>query len=754
MKYCPFVSWRTFIIIYIICLQISCAKDADLLSEYVINDTIAVEKEINFEKAIKIPSDFDWSNISDEYENQVLEINGAFDLKGQNIVLPSNVTLYFNEGHFENGTIEGDETFIYSDTGEPIVTDASFTGTYENEYVMPYWFGAVMDGVTDDRAAFVETLAYADSLGLKVLVDKDIFLDVEETGTKSIFLEDNTWIEGVNDARIIVNNLLSPAFIIALTKNITIRNVNILYDQTYDAGFGWNSNTHSANQVQLANYLTANHNIIFNSSAPISRSPIAYRATLFMSGGENITLENISFKSKGETADKFMQWAIKFKEEYAPNQTIHNGEGLTLVTKNIKLRDVVLDGVIMGIQGVVNDFYSIGLRSYRYSDLQDASGNNIGGNGIGGDYWMHPPHLFYFNSDSSVNNISNEIKIIDTIDYGIYIGTENVRGSNGYCHSLKLVNHVENVFVDNYASYRRDGLGDWGGITNGVFKNIYAESTIGIFDPDYKFNSLRFVGELNNTTITNMTLKDLSNKVSIYPMDYLWGNGVTMDNVNIFVNELNNLGAGPFGISGSNNTVINTSLSIENHTSLEDFRAVIFQDDNTLAQGENNYYEIKINGWRSIDEQPIEKSIRVLLANSDNTNTNYARIIDTENNFVVEQSNNVRKDFWTKIELVTLGNGTSQKMNIEIPNGFKLQKLTASTVENLIPDIEITFGTSNNQKDNLLQRVSKTIGVSSQTFNDETNLGGLKPIYLYANKDFENIGKIEVELEFKRITEY
>jgi len=745
---------RFLIGLSIIFLQISCAKDADLLSEYVINDTAEDSQNQVPKNIIKIPSDFDWNNIPDDYANSVFEINDHFDLNGEVIELPANVTLYFDEGQLENGTVEGDDTLISSASSEPIVEEVTFTGTYGNEYVRPHWFGAVMDGVTDDREAFVETLAYADSLNLKVLVDRDMFLDVEETGTKSIFLEDNTWIEGANDARIIVNNLLSPAFIIALTKNITIKNLNILYDQTYDTTFGWDVNTHYSNQMQLEHYLTARHNIIFNSSTPLSRSPIAFRAVLFMSGGENVILENVSFKSKGQTADKFIQWAVKFKEEFGANQTVVNGNGVTQVPKKIVFKNVLLDGIIMGIQGIVDDFYSIELKSYRYSDLQDVSGNNIGGAGVGGDYWMPPPHLFYINSDSSTDFISKNIQILNTVDYGNYIGSDLVRGSNGYCHSLKLVNDLENVVVDNYKSYRRDGLGDWGGITNGVFRNIYAESRMEIFNPDYKFNSLRFVGELNNTTITNMTLKDLSNKVSIYPMDYVWGNGVTMDNVNIFVNELNNSGAGPFGISGLNNTVINSSLSIESHTSLEDFRAVIFQDDNTLVNGENNYYEIEVNGWRSIDEQPIEKSIRVLLANSDNTNTNYARIIDTENNLVIEQTDNVRKDVWTKFEVVTLENGTSQKLDLEIPYGFKLLKLTASTVENLIPDIEITLGISSSQKDNLLQRVSKTIGVSSQTFNDETYVSGLKPIYLYANKEFGNIGKIEVEIEFIRISEY
>ncbi len=732
----------------------SCAKDADLLSEYVVNDIAENSENQTPKDTIKIPSNFDWNNIPDDYANSVFEIIDHFDLNGEVIELPANVTLYFDEGQLENGTVEGDDTLISSDSRESIVDDVTFTGTYENDYVMPYWFGAVMDGVTDDRAAFVETLAYADSLGLKVLVDKDIFLDVEETGTKSIFLEDNTWIEGADDARIIINNLYSPAFIIALTKNITLKNLTFLYDQSYDSTFGWNISMHNENQYQLANYLTNHHNIIFQSSFPVSRSPISYRAALFIAGGENLNFDNITLKSKGETADKFIQWAIKFKEEFSANQTIVNDSGITQVPNSIILNNITLDGIIMGIQGIVEDFHSLGLKSFRYSDVQDYNGNNIGGKGIGGDFWMPPPHLFYLNSDSSINYKTKNVEIINTVDYGNYIGAESVRGINGYCHSLKLVDEIEDITVENYYSYRRDGLGDWGNITNGIFNNIYAESKLDIFNPLHKFNSLRFVGDLTNVNITNLTLKDISEKLTVYPLDHLWGNNVTMDGVDVYVNELGNTGGGPFGISGSNNTVVNSSLNIEDHASLDNFTSVIFNDDVTLNQGLNNYYDISVNGWRSIDEQPMEKCVRVLLANSGNFNSNYAKINDVANDYVLEQIDNVRKDIWTKKEELFLGSDTRQKMDLEIPYGYKLHKIEARTVENLTSDIIVTVGTNSSEKDNLLRTISNNIGISYHTFLDDEAIGGVKPIYVYGSKSFGGIGKIIFTLQFVRMSDY
>lgn len=751
MKYCPIVSWRTFIIIYIICLQISCAKDADLLSEYVINDTNAVEKGINFENAIKIPIDFDWSNIPDEYENQVLEINGAFDLKGQNIVLPVNVTLYFNEGHFENGTIEGDETFIYSDTGEPIVTDASFTGTYENEYVKPHWFGAVMDGVTDDRDVFVETLAYADSLGLRILIEKDIFLDVEETGTKSIFLEDNTWIEGVNGSRIIVNNLLSPAFIVALAENITLKNITIFYDQNYDANYGYDSQMAISNSTQIENYLVENRGLIFNGQDPVWRGQVNFRYTILLEAAKNVLFDNVKMIAKGSTADSFMVGAIKLKEEYSANQIISNNSATTSICNNIYFKNLVIDGAIMGIQGIVDNLTIDGLKSYRYSDVQSSDGNLIGGK----NYWMPPPHLIYLNSDSSIDYSCKNINILNSIDYGNYIGSTNVRATvSGYCNSLKLVDSLENVVVENYKSYRRDGLGDWGGIKNGLFNNIYAESRIEVFNSDYKFSSLRFLNPLENVSISNLTIKDVSEYLEIYPMNYSLGNNVTMDAVNVVVNKLNNTVAGPFGISGSNNSVINSKLIINNHVSTENYSAIIYHDNKTLEEGENNYYDIEVKGWRPLGNEPAEKSPRVLLANSKNTNSNYAKINDLDNNFLIEQIDNIKKDAWTKSKLVSLNNSTAQNVNLDIPSGYKLSRIRASIEEGILNDVQITLGTSETQKANILYSISNSANFLSRNFVDGDVIEGPKSIYLFSNKKFENTGKINIEIELERYTSY
>ena len=169
-------------------------------------------------------------------------------------------------------------------------------------------------------------------------MEKNIFLDVEETGTKSIFFEDNTWIEGANDIKIIYNNLYSPAFIIALSKNVTIKNIEFLYDQTYDAKASPNDSGRNAlNITQINRYLTTHRNITLTQTNNVWRGPSLYMATLLIEAATGVNLENVKFKAKGETADTFIPWVIKFKEQYTTDQTVTNGVGDTDVTRDVKL---------------------------------------------------------------------------------------------------------------------------------------------------------------------------------------------------------------------------------------------------------------------------------------------------------------------------------------------------------------------------------------------------------------------------------
>jgi hypothetical protein len=749
------MSTTLLLVISMLFCGTSCKNDDELFTEAV----LLAEEEItiDLENAIVIPEDFDWTNIPETYKDSILDIQFDFDFNDETIELPEDITLYFSTGSFSNGELTGDNTTVISQTKYQVFDDIDLAGSYdEDQYLMPYWFGAVMDGVTDDRDVFVETLDQATNITGKVMIDKDIFLDVEETGAKSIFLDDNAWIEGDSDANIIINNLLSPAFYLVLVDNVTMKNFTFLYDNSYNASYEISTSDNGKNQQQLEDYLSEVNNIIFNSTNPLFKGSNCFRSILSIEGSEDILLENVNFKAKGDTANTFIQWVIKFKEQYSSNQTINDESyGTTEIPKNITLSNITLDGTIMGIQGNVEYLTVTNLNSYRYSDMQNADGSYLGAYDGVDTYNFPPPHLFYLNTDTALNDhYPNNIELYNIVDYGNYIGTEETRGASGYCNSLKMVGQVENVLVDTYSSYRRDGLGDLGNITNGTFKNMYAENYSDIFDASLQFKSLRFVGDINNTTIDNLVLKDLSEVAEIYPLDFTSGDSNSFNNIQVYVNEFNSSSTGVYGIFGSNNTILNSSLTIENHTVETTYQAVIYHDEDTLENGTNNYYDITVNGWRTIDEDSYGLKCRVMLANSSNTNTNYAKITDVTNNMVSEQVDNVLTDSWTRSEIVELGSGTSQELEINIPNGYLLESISVNTIEDLAEDVEISIGTSAYEKTNLLSTVSKTVGIVSSVLNETTAQTGTRSIYLFSDSDFDNTGSIEVTLVLTLESEY
>ena len=700
-----------------------------------------------------IPQDFDWENIPLDYSDSVWEIRYDFDFAGQTIILPANVTVRFNGGVLENGTLRGDAALIESNSENQLFEELTLEGSFKSEYLKPQWFGAAMNDATDDREDFVETLDQAENIGAKVLVDRNMFLDLEETGKKSIFLADNTWLEGANDAHIRINNLLSPAFYMALTKNITITNVTFLYDQQYDAAFGWSYDSNTLNIKQLRGYLTDSHNIIFNGVNPIWRGPILFRSTFVIDGGENIEFKNVEFIAKGQTADKFIQMAIKLKEEYIPNQKVENETEPTKIPKNISLENITLDGVIMGVQGIVDTFVSKGMKSHRYSDAQNADGNYIGMYN-GKDYDFPPPHLIYLNHDDAKKLKSKNIIITKTYDYGEYVGTEKVRGLTGvnigYCNSLKLVEDIDNVKVDDYKSYRRDGFADIGDLSNSSFNNIYAEYDSQIFDISMRFVSLRFVGVLKNVSFNNITLKDNAPKCKIYPIDISYGDYVSIDNLQLYVKESGINSNGPFSIFGSNNSIKNSGLHIEKHTASKDYLGLIFLDENTSNNGTNNFYDVDVTGWRNFSEGALNQNMNLTFLSDSNLNSNFAKITDIDHDFIIQEESGTKKINWSRTELVELGNGDVHQMQMQIPHGFSISHIEAETLESLTNGITVSVGSSMGKKDNILSKVSSSVGaILKDGIEDSSSLE--QRIYLFGDSDFNNKGKIKISIELIRI---
>ena len=78
-----------------------------------------------------IPLAFDWQNIPEDYSNSIWEIRYDFDLAGQSIILPENVTIRFNGGVLGNGTLRGDQSIIETKTENQIFDDLDLKGSFK-----------------------------------------------------------------------------------------------------------------------------------------------------------------------------------------------------------------------------------------------------------------------------------------------------------------------------------------------------------------------------------------------------------------------------------------------------------------------------------------------------------------------------------------------------------------------------------------------------------------------------------------------
>ena len=84
--------------------------------------------------------------------NTIYHIQYDYDLNGQTITLPAGCVLEFDGGSLTNGTLVGNKTLVNAGACK-IFNGITFAGTYINELCYVEWFGAVGDGVADDRAA-------------------------------------------------------------------------------------------------------------------------------------------------------------------------------------------------------------------------------------------------------------------------------------------------------------------------------------------------------------------------------------------------------------------------------------------------------------------------------------------------------------------------------------------------------------------------------------------------------------------------
>lgn len=421
----------------------------------------------------------------------------------------------------------------------------------------------VCDGVTDDSKGLAKAFAAAKNGAFTLDIDCPLYFHIGMDIARPIFIDSGTSVNFKGNGLIIVDNVLVPAFVIANSSDINLSNwkvkyvggipINELTGGYYNDGVWVPASERDPAGVFFALYtlkdwLLKNRNIsMAKALIPLWTGFLDPAAILYLRGDtSNVKISNMTlFVDESTGADKFIPIAFSLNPGETNNQTLSDAAPLSKpyieVPHDISFENISLDGYYFGWHGSGQNITIKDTKAFRYSDLQDSSGGQIGG--VGG--WFPPPHLFYFNTQPNWDHsLDNDKFIIDnTLDYGVRLGLARDKGGNapiaGHAVSLKMQGN--NSLVNNYTSNRPDGFMDVLLSDNLTVQNVTANYDSSFIN--YTLPAFRFTQNGNhNIRFENISLSDNAFFTYIDPLRGCDGD----DNTNIvFVNakfKVNNWG--------------------------------------------------------------------------------------------------------------------------------------------------------------------------------------------------------------------
>jgi len=390
--------------------------------------------------------------------------------------------------------------------------------------------------VTDDSEGVAEAFAATKNNAFILEVDCPVYMHVGLDVTRTVWVDHGTHVDFSPAGLLIVDNVLIPSFVIADTHDVRLTNWNMKYvgsvpiDQTtngyYDDG-NWVPvaklipSTYF-NDVLLTQWLASHRNVTFTWPSRAKWAGSADDSAIFYLTGNtsDIDVENMHvWVPKSASGDHYIPMVFAFTPTQASDQTVTIDTPLMqpyyAVPSNLTFSGITLDGTYFGFQGSAQNMSISNVVSYRYGDLQDANGGNVGGIGD----WFAPPHLFYLNYDPNGDPslFNQNITIKNVIDYGERVGAPRDTTS-GNCYSLKL-GSIHGA-VSNYASFRPDGLMDVLPSTDLTLSDLTASYDSSFLHGAYPM--IRFpMGPYHGVTFTNVKLQDTAQSTSDAPV---WGN--------------------------------------------------------------------------------------------------------------------------------------------------------------------------------------------------------------------------------------
>lgn len=512
-------------------------------------------------------------------------------------------------------------------TGPTGPTGPAGTSVADLVYLSAYP-GVDPTGATDSRAAVNSALQSIAGTNKTLIWDCQIYINIGSNANAPIFVASGTNVQFSPTGILYSDGLGLPTFCFINCHDCTWKDVQFQYcaglapsANGIGSQFSYGaiaapsgatsgtvpSNASGFNTTQLTAYLTANSGNTFTSGGTALWAGPTNASAVFMIRGNSYRLYFTGSKSRffvpdGVLACYFIptlftmdaQWNVGLTG--ITSSTVASAANTT-VPSEIYFNNVTIDGCLMGIVGSPSSWQSNNLVGNRYSDLQDASGGNVGGAGTP----YSPPHLIYTIS----NFVGTQTKVYNTQDNGIYVGTATRRSTtSGYINSLKCSPHNGSVCVG-YTSLRPDG--GWDIVTDsfgggGDFRGMYIrhDTSQGSGNFAVRFPASPPLIDVN----VSLEALDVAAVPQAFPIN---GDGTLTNTGNnlsykVTVQDWPNTGTYStlypgFGTGGNNNKV-SMELIMLNCTSAQTLRGSLCNQGNTLATASD--YRLIVVGWRQV----------------------------------------------------------------------------------------------------------------------------------------------------------
>ncbi|MCK1616112.1 hypothetical protein IVA96_05430 [Bradyrhizobium sp. 159] len=401
-------------------------------------------------------------------------------------------------------------------------------------------------------AAFSDAKNHAFTL----VVDCPVYVHVGSDISRPIFVEDGTSVRFVGNGLFITDNVFIPTWVIANSSQIDLRDWRVKYigqlpvdpdtkgyvaNGTFVPMKGKYQPAGAFHDMILTPWLTANRGIRFDRTSGTVTSPwpgpTGTSAVFYILGTTNsVKIDGMKiFVPERADGAHFVPvcflTTVGFKSNQVITAAVPIDANSAALPSEIEVSNLELDGTYMGWLGSLKSSHFRNIRSFRYGDLQDDEGENVGGVGK----WFAPPHLFYITSPKFNDLRNSHLEISGVLDWGQRVGVARDKhdaNRSGYALSLKI--SASDSSVKDYTSYRPDGLLDLL-----PSERLVIDGLRGAYDSSFLNNiypAVRFpVGPYHNVIIENVEVEDRAQKATIAPIGGILdanSSNVTLRNVN------------------------------------------------------------------------------------------------------------------------------------------------------------------------------------------------------------------------------